>query len=76
MKEKICQARPAGKPPDKPPPEKDNMTQIAEKKKKNLQSNHPEIYVLTEQKGDSRVLWQEVGRAGDMAGVRGCRRDL
>lgn len=22
------------------------------------------------------MLWQEAGRAGDMAGVRGCRRDL
>ena len=46
------------------------------KNKKTLQSNHPEICVLTERKEDSRVLWQGVGRAGDMAGVRGWRTDL
>lgn len=36
-----------------------------------IPSNHPETCVLTEQKGDSRMPWQEAGKAGDMAGVRG-----
>lgn len=41
-----------------------------------LEWNHPEIYDLTEQKGDSRGPWQGAGGARDMAGVRGCGRDL